>query len=122
VAVVAINSNDTDAYPEDGQKYMAQEAKVVGYTFPYLFDKTQEVAKAFRAACTPEFYLFDGARRLVYRGQMDDSRPGNGAPVTGRDLREAVDALLEGRPIASDQRPSVGCSIKWRPGNAPDYL
>jgi peroxiredoxin len=122
VAVVAINSNDIDAYPEDSQQYMAQEARVTGYTFPYLFDKTQQVAMAFRAACTPEFYLFDGARRLVYRGQMDDSRPGNGAPVTGRDLREAVDALLDGRPIPPDQRPSVGCSIKWRPGNEPDYL
>jgi hypothetical protein len=96
--------------------------ELAGYTFPYLFDKTQQVAMAFRAACTPEFYLFDGARRLVYRGQMDDSRPGNGAPVTGRDLREAVDALLDGRPIPPDQRPSVGCSIKWRPGNEPDYL
>ena len=100
---------------------MAEEAKRRGYVFPYLYDATQEVAKAFRAACTPEFYLFDAARRLVYRGQFDDSRPGNRAQVTGRDLRAAVDALLAGQAVAADQKPSVGCNVKWKPGNEPAW-
>ncbi len=122
VAVVAISSNDAGQYPDDGPKAMAKEKQRAGYTFPYLFDETQEVAKAYRAACTPDLYLFDAQRRLVYRGQLDDSRPGNQVPVTGRDLRRALDAVLEGRPVEPKQRASVGCNIKWKPGNEPDYF
>ena len=122
VGIVAINSNDVENYPEDRPEKMAEEIKQVGYTFPYLYDESQEVAKAYRAACTPDFYLFDRDRRLVYRGQFDDSRPGNGRPVTGADLRAALDAVLSGRPVASRQRPSLGCNIKWKRGNAPDYF
>jgi peroxiredoxin len=122
VAVVAIASNDAKAYPEDGPEGMAAEAKEVGYTFPYLFDETQEVAKAYGAACTPDFFLFDRERRLFYRGQMDGSRPGNGVPVTGEDLRRALDAVLAGQPAPEVQRPSLGCNIKWKPGNEPAYF
>ena len=122
VAVVAIASNDAQAYPEDGPEGMAAEAREAGYTFPYLFDETQEVAKAHGAACTPDFFLFDRERRLFYRGQMDGSRPGNGVPVTGEDLRAALDAVLEGRPAPEVQRPSLGCNIKWKPGNEPSYF
>lgn len=121
VAIVAINANDVVRYPADGPDGMRREAEQAGYTFPYLLDETQEVAKAYRAACTPEFYLFDGARRLVYRGQLDDSRPGNTKPVDGRDLRAALDAVLDGHPVDEVQRPSVGCNIKWKEGNEPDY-
>ena len=122
VAIVGINSNDVTGYPDDAPEKMAELSRTMGFTFPYLFDESQEVAKAYGAACTPDFYLFDSARRLVYRGQMDDSRPGNGRPVTGADLRAAIDAVLAGRPISADQRPSVGCNIKWKPGNEPDYF
>ncbi len=122
VAVVAIASNDAQAYPEDGREGMAQEAKAAGYTFPYLFDETQDVAKAYGAACTPDFFVFDRERRLFYRGQMDGSRPGNAVPVTGADLRKALDAVLDGRPAPEVQRPSLGCNIKWRPGNEPSYF
>lgn len=122
VAVVAINANDVEHYPDDSPEQMAREAREAGYTFPYLFDETQEVARAYRAACTPEFYLFDEGRRLVYRGQMDDSRPGSAAPPTGRDLRAAVDALFAGKPVPVEQKPGIGCNIKWRPGNEPDYF
>jgi len=122
VGVVGINSNDIESYPDDGPEKMAEEIKQVGYTFPYLSDESQEVAKAYRAACTPDFYLFDRDRRLVYRGQFDDSRPGNGRPVTGVDLRAALDAVLAGRPAPSNQRPSLGCNIKWKRGNAPEYF
>jgi peroxiredoxin len=122
VATVAINANDLEQYPEDGPEAMAREAEAFGYTFPYLFDETQEVAKAYQAACTPDFYVFDAGRRLVYRGQFDDSRPGNHVPVTGHDLRAALDAVLAGDPVAGDQKPSVGCNIKWKPGNAPAYF
>lgn len=115
-AVVAINSNDAESYPDDGPAQMAQEIKHAGYSFPYLYDQTQDVAKAYRAACTPDFFLFDRDRRLVYRGQFDDSRPSNGRPVTGTDLRAALDAVLAGRPVSPDQKPSVGCSIKWKRG------
>jgi len=121
-AVVGINSNDISSYPDDSPARMAEEVKVIGYTFPYLYDETQAVAKAYRAACTPDIYLFDRDRHLVYRGQFDDSRPGNGLPVTGKDLREALDAVLDGRPVFSNQKPSIGCNIKWRPGNEPDYF
>ncbi|HUD73362.1 MAG TPA: thioredoxin family protein [Dongiaceae bacterium] len=116
VAVVAINSNDADAYPDDAPARMKIEAAAAGYTFPYLFDATQSVARAYDAACTPDFFLYDRARRLIYRGQMDDSRPGNDLPVTGADLRGAVAAALAGRPVATDQKPSLGCNIKWKPG------
>ena len=121
VAMVGISSNDAVTYPQDAPGPMAEEARQHGYVFPYLFDESQEVAKAFRAACTPEFYLFDSAGKLVYRGQFDDSRPGNGKPVTGADLRRAVDAVLKGEQPSSSQVPSVGCSIKWKKGNAPGY-
>jgi peroxiredoxin len=120
--VVAISPNDISAYPEDGPERMAEEARSVGFSFPYLYDESQQVARAYRAACTPDFFLFDERRLLVYRGQMDDSRPGNGKPVTGRDLLEAVKATLAGRRVSGTQRPSLGCSIKWKPGNEPDYL
>jgi hypothetical protein len=122
VAIVAIMSNDTDAYPQDGPGGMRREAKQAGYTFPYLLDATQEVARAYQAACTPDFFLFDGEQRLAYRGQLDAARPGNDVPVTGADLRAALDAVLAGRPPAADQKPSLGCNIKWRPGNEPAWF
>jgi peroxiredoxin len=122
VAVVGINSNDPVKYPADSPEQMVHEVEQRGYAFPYLFDETQEVAKAYRAACTPDFYVFDQQQRLVYRGQMDDSRPDSGRPVTGRDLRQALDAVLEGRPVPAEQKPSIGCNIKWKPGNEPDYF
>jgi len=114
VAIVAINSNDPVAYPEDSPAKMKEEKERVGYTFPYLFDETQEVARAYHAACTPDFFLFDKERKLVYRGQMDDSRPGNGKPNDGRDLRAAMDAVLAGQKPSPNQKPSIGCNIKWR--------
>jgi peroxiredoxin len=119
--VVAISSNDADAYPADAPQRMREEKRDAGYVFPYLYDESQDVARQYRAACTPDFFVFDGARRLVYRGQLDDSRPGNDVPVTGGDLRAALDAVLEGRPISIDQKPSLGCNIKWKPGNQPDW-
>ncbi len=122
LAVVGINSNDASQYPDDAPDKMVEEVREVGYTFPYLYDETQEVAKAYRAACTPDFFLYDRERRLVYRGQFDDSRPGNEVPVTGRDLRTAADAVLAGRPVPQDQKPSLGCNIKWKPGNEPEYF
>lgn len=122
VAVVGINSNDAVNYPDDSPAKMAEEVKTVGYAFPYLYDETQEVAKAYRAACTPDIYLFDGAAKLVYRGQFDDARPGNNVPVTGKDLTAAVEAVLAGRAVPAEQKPSMGCNIKWKPGNAPDYF
>jgi peroxiredoxin len=122
VAVVGINANDVEHYPADNPARMAQEAKAVGYGFPYLYDATQAVAKAYRAACTPDFFLFDHDQRLVYRGQFDDSRPGNGVPVTGEDLRSALDAVLSRKPVPARQKPSIGCNIKWKPGNEPDYF
>lgn len=121
LAVVAINSNDVDAYPQDGPDAMRQEAAALGYVFPYLLDETQSVAKAYRASCTPDFFLFDAARRLVYRGQFDDSRPDSGRPVTGADLRAAVEATLAGGTPSPEQKPSLGCNIKWRKGKEPDY-
>ena len=122
VGIVAISSNDVTAYPDDGPARMREEKQRLGYVFPYLFDETQAVAKAYRAACTPDFYVFDRERRLVYRGQLDDSRPSNGIPVTGRDLRAALEAVLAGRPVPGEQKPSIGCNIKWKPGNAPEYF
>lgn len=120
ITIFAINSNDAENYPGDSPEKMKEESSTWGYTFPYLVDTDQTVALAYKAACTPDFFLFDGERKLVYRGQLDDSRPGNGIPVDGGDLRAALDALLAGEPIASEQVPSVGCSIKWKPGNAPE--
>ncbi len=126
LAVVGINSNDAANYPDDSPEKMAVEAADAGYTFPYLFDETQAVAKAYQAACTPDFFLFEnsghGDMKLAYRGQFDDSRPNSDVPVTGRDLRSAVDALLANHPIAADQKPSMGCNIKWKPGQEPDYF
>ena len=114
VSVVAISSNDVEAYPDDGPEKMAEEAAHAGYTFPYLYDETQDVARAYHAACTPDLFVFDRDHRLVYRGQFDDSRPKNGLPVTGYDLRAALEAALDGRPPLTDQKPSVGCNIKWK--------
>ncbi len=122
VAVVAISSNDVKNYPDDSPEKMQAEAKARGYEFPYLYDESQEVAKAYAAACTPDFYVFDKDRRLVYRGQFDASRPDSGIPVTGEDLRAAVDAVLAGNQPPAEQYPSIGCNIKWKPGNEPDYF
>ena len=121
LAIVAISANDPDEYPEDAPEGLAEDAREAGYAFPYLFDETQEVAKAYTAACTPDLFLFDADRALVYRGQLDDSRPSNGLPVTGEDIRAAIDAVLSGGPVSQDQRASIGCSIKWRAGNEPAY-
>ena len=121
-AIVGINSNDVANYPDDSPARMKAEVKSAGYLFPYLYDETQAVAKAYRAACTPDLYLFDKSQKLVYRGQLDDSRPGNGVPVTGKDLRAALDAVLAGHPVAPEQKPSIGCNIKWKAGNEPDYF
>jgi peroxiredoxin len=122
VAIVGINSNDTSAHPDDSPERMVHEVEERGYAFPYLFDETQEVAQAYRAACTPDFFLFDGQQQLVYRGQLDASRPNSGIPVTGQDLRAAIDAVLAGQPVPEDQAPSIGCNIKWKPGNEPEYF
>lgn len=122
VAMFGINSNDTVAHPDDAPARMVTEARTAGYTFPYLVDASQTVAKAYRAACTPDFFLFDASQNLVYRGQLDDSRPGNGKPVTGRDLRSALDAVLAGKQTPKEQRPSAGCNIKWKAGNEPEWF
>lgn len=122
VAVVGISSNDVANYPADSPEQMVHEAEERGYSFPYLYDETQEVAKAYRAACTPDFFLFDGDRKLVYRGQFDSSRPDSGTPVTGADLRAAVDAVLAGNKPSEEQTPNIGCNIKWIAGNEPDYF
>ncbi|MGO9012123.1 MAG: thioredoxin family protein [Bryobacteraceae bacterium] len=119
--IVAISSNDAGQYPEDAPDGLRAMARELGFWFPYCYDETQQVAMAYQAACTPDFFLFDDGRKLVYRGQFDDARPGNGKPVTGRDLRAAIDATLAGRAVAIQQKPSIGCNIKWKPGNAPAY-
>lgn len=121
IGMVAISSNDAEKYPDDRPESLKEMALELGFTFPLCYDETQEVAKAYRAACTPDFYLFDRERKLVYRGQFDDSRPGNDLPVTGKDLRAAIDAVLSGQPVSPDQKASLGCNIKWKPGNEPDY-
>ena len=121
LAMVGINANDAANYPDDSPEKMVDEVAAAGYSFHYLYDETQETAKAYRAACTPDFFLFDKDRKLVYRGQFDDSRPGNNIPVTGKDLRAAVSAVLAGKEISGDQQPSIGCNIKWKAGNAPSY-
>ncbi len=120
--IVAISSNDVATHPDDGPEQMAVEARAAGYTFPYLYDQDQAVAIAYKAACTPDFFLFDANLALVYRGQFDASRPGNGQPVTGADLRAAADRVLRGEGPLLEQRPSIGCNIKWRAGHAPDYF
>jgi thiol-disulfide isomerase/thioredoxin len=122
LAVIAVNSNDVANYPDDAPEKMAEDATRLGYSFAYVYDETQEVARAYRAACTPDLYLFDKEQRLFYRGQFDGSRPGNDVPVSGEDLRAAIDALLAGRPAPAEQKPSLGCNIKWKAGNEPDYF
>ncbi len=116
IAFVAISANDAENYPDDAPEKMRMVAGELGYPFPYLYDESQEVARAYGAACTPDIFVFDGALKLVYRGQLDDARPGTDVPVTGRDLREALDRILEGRPVSPDQKPSMGCNIKWKTG------
>lgn len=123
IGFVAINSNDVDNYPADSPQKMAEDAERLGYPFPYLYDETQEVAKAYSAACTPDFFIFDSNMKLAYRGQLDDSRPGrDDVPVTGNDMRAALDRLLAGETVPTNQKPSIGCNIKWKPGNAPAYF
>ena len=122
VGIIAINSNDASSYPADSPEQMVHESEERGYYFPYLYDETQEVAKAYQAACTPDFFVFDRHQKLVYRGQLDSSRPGNDIPVTGEDLRAALDAVLAGKPVPEPQKPSMGCNIKWKSGNEPEYF
>lgn len=122
VTIVGINSNDATTHPGDSPQAMKQESDTWGYRFPYLVDASQEVAKQYRAACTPDLYVFDGDKKLVYRGQLDSSRPGNDLPVNGSDVRAALDAVLSGTAVSTDQVPSIGCNIKWTPGNEPDYF
>jgi peroxiredoxin len=121
VAVVAISSNDVASYPDDSPEKMAEAVQANGYTFPYLYDASQAVAKAYQAACTPDLFLFDKQHKLFYRGQFDDARPGNDVPVTGADLRHALDRMLDNMYPPGEQKPSLGCNIKWKPGNEPDY-
>ena len=122
LGIVAISANDVATHPDDAPEHLREMARELGFRFPLCFDETQEVAKSFTAACTPDFFLFDRERALVYRGQLDDSRPENGRPVTGHDLRAAIDAALAGRPVNAEQRPSIGCNIKWKPGREPSYF
>lgn len=121
LGIVAISANDAETYPDDAPDRLKQMAQDLGFTFPVCYDATQAVAKAYTAACTPDFFVFDRDRRLVYRGQLDESRPSNGKPVTGADLRAAIAAVLAGQPVTPDQKPSIGCNIKWKPGNEPGY-
>ncbi len=122
LAVAAVSANDAENYPDDAPESLKIFAKEQGWSFPFLYDPTQEIAKKYTAACTPDFFLYDAKRKLVYRGQMDDSRPGNGKPVTGKDLRAAIDACLAGRPAPAEQKASIGCNIKWKKGNEPKYF
>ena len=122
IGIIAISSNDAETHPDDAPDQLQAMAKELGFTFPFCCDETQQVAKAYTAACTPDFFLFDATRQLVYRGQLDDGRPGNGKPVNGRDLRAAMEAALAGKPVSHDQRPSLGCNIKWKKGNEPTYF
>ena len=121
IGVVAISANDTAAYPDDAPEQLKEMARQTGFTFPFCHDENQEAARAYTAACTPDFFLFDAQRKLVYRGQLDSSRPGNNIPVTGHDMRAALDAVLAGKQVPADQKPSIGCNIKWKPGNEPPY-
>lgn len=122
IGIVAISANDADSFPEDSPESLKEMAQELGFDFPFCYDESQQAAKAYTASCTPDFFLFDASRRLVYRGQLDDSRPGSNVPVTGRDLRQALDNVLAGRPVSSGQKPSIGCNIKWKPGNEPEYF
>jgi peroxiredoxin len=122
LGMVAISANDAEAYPDDAPEKLKEQADRLNFTFPYLYDETQQTAKAYQAACTPDVFLFDAQHRLVYRGQLDDARPGNGKPVTGKHLRAAISALLSGTPVSKTQLPSTGCNIKWKPGNEPEYF
>ena len=121
LGIVAISANDAENYPDDSPPQLKAMAQELGFTFPFCYDESQAVAKAYTAACTPDFFLFDANRKLVYRGQLDDSRPGNGKPVTGKDLRAAIDAVLAGKPVSQEQRPSIGCNIKWKKSSEPAY-
>lgn len=121
VGIVAISANDAGNYPDDSPESLREMARQLGFAFPLCFDETQQTAKDYSAACTPDFFLFDENRKLVYRGQLDESRPESLIPVTGRDLRDALEAVLQGGPVSQDQRPSLGCNIKWKPGNEPAY-
>ena len=122
IGILAISANDAANYPDDAPEKLSAMAKELGFTFPFCYDESQETAKAYTAACTPDLFLFDQDRKLVYRGQLDDARPGNGKPLNGKDLRAAIDAVLAGKPGNPDQKPSVGCNIKWKPGNEPVYF
>ena len=122
LGIVAISSNDTETHPDDSPENLKRQAEELSFNFPYCYDESQAVAKAYTAACTPDFFLFDKKRKLVYRGQLDDSRPENFKPVTGKDLRKAIDNLLADKPVSQEQKPSAGCNIKWKPGNEPDYF
>lgn len=122
LGIVAISANDPSSHPDDSPARLKEMAEDLDFRFPFLFDEDQVAARAYAAACTPDFFLFDTERRLAYRGQLDDSRPGNGKPVNGQDLRRAIDAVLNGRPVDANQKPSLGCNIKWKPGNEPDYF
>lgn len=122
IGIIAVSSNDADAYPDDSPEKLKEYAEQEGFVFPLCYDETQQAAKAYSAACTPDFFLFGKGRELVYRGQLDDSRPANGKPVTGKDLRTAIDALLAGEPVSPEQTPSMGCNIKWKAGNEPAYF
>ncbi len=122
LGIVAISANDVSTHPDDAPEHLAAMAKKLGFTFPVCYDESQEVAKAYTAACTPDFFLFDSDRRLVYRGQLDDSRPGNDQPVNGKDLRAAIDQVLAGQAVSDDQKPSIGCNIKWKAGQEPPYF
>ena len=121
IGIVAISANDAAGYPDDAPEQLKAMAQELGFAFPFCYDERQDTAQAYTAACTPDFFLFDAKRRLVYRGQLDDSRPGNGKPLTGKDLRAAMDAALAGRPVSATQQPSLGCNIKWKKGNEPVY-
>ena len=121
LGIVAISANDATKYPDDAPESLKAMASELGFSFPVCFDASQETAKTYTAACTPDFFVFDADQRLVYRGQLDDSRPSNGKPITGQDLRAAIDAVLAGKPVSAEQKPSVGCNIKWKPGNEPSY-
>ena len=122
LGIVAISANDVETHPDDAPENLKAMAQELGFNFPFCYDETQEIAKAYTAACTPDFFLFDADRKLAYRGQLDDSRPNSDAPVNGKDLRAAIDAVLAGKGVGSDQKPSIGCNIKWKPGNEPLYF
>ena len=122
LGIVAISANDVANYPDDSPTKLKQMAEALNFNFPLCYDESQEVSKAYTAACTPDFFLFDANQKLVYRGQLDDSRPGNNIPVTGQDLRRAINAVLQGKTVDFEQKPSIGCNIKWKPGNEPEYF